>query len=292
MTRLNVSCRQARGFTLIELLVVIAIIAILAAILLPALAAAKQRAVGIACLNDYKQLGLATIMYAGDNNEKLVTNSDRNVGGNKYNWICPYGVTLDWTTNPKNTNTLYLTVDDPMLGTALMSSYMTKSLKIFACPADNFLSPVQQGAGFMNRMRSVAMDGALGDGSKWFAPGNGGNWSTFYNVKKTSDFHTPGPADCWALLDEHPDSDDDATFYVNPKDADGNGTSFTELPGSMHAGAAAVEFADGHSEIHRWLGSKTKTRVSYVTYLQNVDVSGDAASKRDLQWLAQRTPQN
>jgi prepilin-type N-terminal cleavage/methylation domain-containing protein len=280
------------GFTLVELLVVIAIIGILAAMLLPALSGAKIRAMGIACMNNYKELGLAWFMYADDNQEKLVSNSDRNnTPLDTKNWICPSGVVLDCNggANSNNTNTLWLTVESPLYGTALMGSYVGKSLKIFVCPADNKLSSHQ--GGWENRIRTCAMDGAMGDGSKWFGlPVGNPLWPQFYNVKKMSDMHSPGPSDCWVIMDEHPDSDDDATLYVNPADANGNGTTITELPGSLHAKACGIVYADGHSDLHKWQGSLDTPPVVYQTYVQNVKVSGDPFALNDLTWLAQHTP--
>ena len=113
----------------------------------------------------------------------------------------------------------------------------------------------------------------------------------FYNAKKTGDLHNPGPSDSWVLLDEHPNSNDDATFYVNPADATGNGTgSFTELPGSMHGNACGLVFADGHSEVHVWKDTQTikPFDAARTSYLQAVGVTTD----KDLVWLSQRTPVN
>jgi prepilin-type N-terminal cleavage/methylation domain-containing protein len=280
------------AFTLIELLVVIAIIGILAGLLLPVLSAAKQKAISIKCLNNYKQLGLAWFSYASDNNDMLAINSDENVHGDKTNWVCPFGVSLDWSTQAKNTNTLYLTVDSPTLGTASLGPLVADEVQIFVCPADKFLSAPQRSAGFQNRIRSCAMNGGVGGGSKYFQTPNGGNWAAFYAVIKMSDFRSPGPSQCWVMMDEHPDSDDDATFFVNPGDVSPTNPNwdgkFTELPGSMHRKSAGMVFADGHGEIHKWVGTVDTPTVQYR--LNQGVAASDSGSQQDLIWMAQHTP--
>ncbi len=289
------------GFTLIELLVVIAIIAILAAMLLPALQAAKIRALSVQCMGNYKQMGLAWYEYANDNGDKLVTNSDRNDNPpSPDNWICPYGVVMDWSTSQDNTNTIWLTVNNPSEGIALMGPYVAEETKIFVCPADDFVSGAQIPKGWKHRLRTCSMNGAFGDGVKWFGVdsatgqpygGHTGDWLKFYNVKKISDLHYPSPADCWVVTDEHPDSDDDATLYDDPlANNGGTSTAFTELPGSMHDKGAGMVFADGHAAIHVWKGTLDTPPVKYIAYVQNVNVSGDQLSMNDLLWFSQHTP--
>lgn len=207
-----------------------------------------------------------------------------------HNWICANGVVLDWTGNMNNTNTALLS----NMVNALMADYVAQSLPIFICPADKYLqSPNQNGFrthGWNSRMRSCAMDGAMGDGAKYYGVGEGGHskMPLFYNAVKLSALHNPGPSECWVIMDEHPDSDDDATLYVDPAwAANGSSSAGFEYPGSMHANSSAMVFADGHSEIHVWKDGRTMPPVKYVAWNQTAPAG---RLDLDLVWWAQRTP--
>jgi prepilin-type N-terminal cleavage/methylation domain-containing protein/prepilin-type processing-associated H-X9-DG protein len=229
--------RRENAFTLIELLVVIAIIALLAALLLPALARAKQEGLRTQCLNNTKQLLVAWTLYAGDNKDALPNNMsdlDSSVGG----WVD--GLLSRIPNYPNNTN--FVLMMQGQLGP------YTKNAAIYRCPCDQSIDLGNHGA----RVRSYSMNFAIGDKST-----NGSQkeiyedyWPNFF---KMSDFRMASQT--FVFLDEHPDSINDGLFLVT--DADGDTTSWGDFPASYHLGAANFSFADGHAQSHRWLDPLT-----------------------------------
>ncbi len=243
MVRHSVSTPPPRssGFTLIELLVVIAIIAILASMLLPALAKAKTKAQGIACMSNGKQLGLAWILYAGDNEERLVDNHgiDQTMGQRR-TWV---NNVMTWGLEPDNTNLNFITE-------AKLASYTAKSAGVYKCPADKVLSPQQRARGWSQRVRSLSMNAACGDGGT-LTPNGQSPFPGYKQFLRMGDFSSP--ANIFVFLDEHPDSINDGWFVNNP-----TAYTWSDLPASYHNGAGGLTFADGHAEIHKWINAATR----------------------------------
>jgi prepilin-type N-terminal cleavage/methylation domain-containing protein len=272
------------GFTLIELLVVIAIIAILAAMLLPALSKSKAKACGIHCLNNHRQLCLAWRLYAEDNRDALVFASDDGSGNsnplNQYSWSLTHmdntGAAWNWDIN-------YDITQRPLWQYA-------KNAAIYKCCADH--STVLVNGENKPRIRTMSMNLYVGG-----FVGTDGGWpwaDPFVIYTKLSDIvaaSKPGPSKLWVFLDEREDIINWGNFMVytggyGPPVAP-QSYGFTEdMPGIYHNLACGFSFADGHSEIHKWRDGRTCPALGTLTQGSSIL---NSPRNQDIGWLQEHT---
>jgi prepilin-type processing-associated H-X9-DG protein len=216
------------------LLVVIAIIAILAAMLLPALSKTKTKAQGIHCQNNLRQLQMGWILYTQDFNDYIVGNhwNTKEPG----NWVSGW---LDFNAgNTDNTNILLL-LDRRY---AALGTYV-KNAEVYRCLADN--SSVKIGGKAHRRVRTVSMSCWMGHNTEVWQSG-------FWTFRKFNEIKKPPPSEALVFIDEREDSIDDGHFAINMQTS-----QLDNFPGSYHNRACGITFADGHAIIKKWIDPRT-----------------------------------
>jgi prepilin-type N-terminal cleavage/methylation domain-containing protein len=272
-----------RAFTLIELLVVIAIIAILAALLLPALAKAKEKARQSTCLNNLKQMSLAGLMYADDYNQIFPPNAD-SAFATGIGWVD--GQMGYATAPPTAPGTPQDSTNVILLENSKLGPYTMKQPGIYHCPDDTSIY-----AGEGARVRSYSMNGYIegdlyvGLKPQYNVPADAnyliwqGAGHHFFGYEKTTDVRQPSPSDLIFFVDEHPDSINDGYLITDPASPN----IARDMPAWYHKGPGTC-FTDGHAAIHKWVDTGGQTIEKYPITHGVMPYFSDPIAPLDAYW--------
>lgn len=237
----------------------------------PAVANNRGSSLVTRCMSNMRHLALAWQLYADENNGQLVHNYH---GGLAQGGVvagdakaAPWAVGWeDWITSKDNTNLIFLRNAQY----SHLAPYIDTPENVHRCPTDHFVSAPQQKLGWQARVRTVSLNGSLGEGNVEAGP-----WTPLYSHRKTlAQLAIPGPGETTVFVEEHPDSVNDPLFFP-PQNR-----QWVDVPAALHEGAGMFSFADQHVELHQW---SSDIRVSRVRFSFPSPPTGNSA---DLHWMS------